>query len=179
MDKTTFAFTLLIFFTSICQAQEKDAYDKKYDWRIRQDNLYGVYIPKDVNEAVIQLNRLTDDESKKKYMSLPEEQVYQKLFFSLGRWITHNWGLFEGSRLSVAMQGMGIHHPDDMAKFIMIVFHRSLNKKPLEIKSLMETFHEKYERKKEERLQQGTIIHEETRQREKPPKEAGNQGGGN
>lgn len=172
MNKSIFFVAAFLACLPFCEAQEKDAYDKKYDWRIRQEILYGVYIPKDVSEAILELNRLTDGESKEKYMAIPEEHVTNALFFSLGRWMTHNWGLFEGSRLSVAMQNMGIHHPDDMARFIMIVFHRSLHKKPLEIKELMKVFHEKNQKQKEERLKQGTIIHEETRQREKP-------GGGN
>jgi len=172
MNKSIFFLGAFLMCMPFCEAQEKDAYDKKYDWRIRQKILYGVYIPKDVNEAVLELNRLTDEESKKKYMELPEEQATKVLYFSLGRWITHNWGLFEGSRLSVAMQNMGIHHPDDMARFIMITFHRSLNKKPLEIKELIQVFQEKSKMEKEEKMKRGTIIHEETRQREKP--EGGN-----
>jgi hypothetical protein len=163
MNKIAFSVIFLFLSLPFCEAQEKDEYDKKYEWRIRQEILYGVYIPKDVSDAIVQLNRLTDEESKLKYKSLPEDQVTGKLFFSLGRWITHNWGLFEGSRLSVSMQDMGIYHPDDMARFIMVVFHRSLNKKPLEIKALMKFYQEKYERQKEERIQNGTIIHEERR----------------
>lgn len=161
---------VFLFFLSfnICEAQEKDDYDKKYDWRIRQEVLYGVYIPKDVPETFIQLNRLIDEKSKAKFKSMPEDQVDTKLFFSLGRWMTYNWSLYDGSRLSVHMQGLGIHHPEDMARFIMIAYHRSLNKKPLEIKELIEAFKEKEKRQKEERLKQGTIIFEETRIKDKP-----------
>lgn len=168
MHRTFFFGMLFLLSISICEAQEKDEYDEKYDWRIRQEVLYGTYIPRDVSDAIIRLNQLTDEESKKKYMSIPEEQVTHALFFSLGRWITHNWGLFEGSRLSVSMQAMGIHHPDDMARFIMVVFHRSLLKEPLEIKELVELFEEKNQKEKEERLKSGTIIHEETRKVDKP-----------
>lgn len=168
MNKLAITAFLFFLLPHICEAQEKDQYDKKYDWRIRQEVLYGVYIPKDVGEAILQLNKLTDEESKNKFKAIPEEQVTEKLFFSLGRWITHNWGLFEGSRLSVYMQGIGVHHPDDMARFIITAYHRSLNKKPLEIKQLIEFYQEKAKKRKEERMKRGTILHEETRQREKP-----------
>ena len=165
----------ILMIPSFLQAQEKDAYDKKYEWKTRQEILYGVYIPKDVNEALLQLNKLIDEESKAKFKSLPEAEVNSKLFFSLGRWITYNWSLYDGSRLAVYMQNMGIYHPDDMAGFIITVYHRSLNQKPLEIKQLMKFYQEKNQKEKEKRQKRGTILFEEKRQLEKP--EEGKNGG--
>lgn len=159
---------MTFFISSFCFSQTKDAYDKKYEWRIRQKVLYGVYIPKDVNEALIILSKLTDDESKAKFKALSEDDAVRKLFFSLGRWITYNWSFYNGSRLSVCLGEMGIHSPEDKCRFMMILFHRSLNKKPLEIKKTLEQIHEKEKRAKEDRLKQGTIIYEETRQLERP-----------
>ena len=168
-------FTLLLL-PAICLAQEKeDPYQKKYEWRIRQEVLYGVYIPKDVNEAILVLSKLTDAESKTKFKNMSEEEAVSKLFFSLGRWISYNWSFHDGSRLAVNLQKMGIYRPDDMSRFIMVLFHRSLNKRPLEIKELLKIFHEKAELERNERLNKGTIIHEEIRQRPKP--EDGKNGG--
>lgn len=150
-------------------SQEKeDPYQKKYEWRIRQEVLYGVYIPKDVNEALILLNRLTDEASKTKLKGMSESEVVNKLFFSFGRWISYNWGFRDGSRLSVNLRGMGIFSPDDMTRFMMILYHRSLKKQPLDIKTLLQSIHEKQEKLKQQRLENGTIIHEETRPRKKP-----------
>ncbi|HFA47836.1 MAG TPA: hypothetical protein ENJ95_02320 [Bacteroidetes bacterium] len=157
----------------LCISQEEDPYQKKYEYRIRQQVLYGVYIPKDVTEALVQLNKLTDEESKAKLKTMSEKDVVDKLFFSFGRWMTYNWSFYEGSRLSVNLRSMGIYDPDDMARFLMIVFHRSLNKKPLEIKELLKGFHGKEKNAKAERRKKGTVIYEEKRQREKPP-EGGN-----
>ncbi len=163
--KATF---LILFFPIVCFSQEKDKYDKKYDWRIRQEVLYGVYIPKDVNEALIQLSRLTDAESKAKFKAMSENEAVHKLFFSLGRWMSYNWSFHDGSRLSVHLGDMGIHTPDDKSRFLIILFHRSLNKKPLEIKELLKQFHENAEKRKQEKLKSGTILFEETRKVEKP-----------
>ncbi len=159
---------MVFSFSIICLSQTKDAYDKKYEWRIRQEVLYGVYIPKDVNEALIILSKLTDEESKTKFKNLSEKEAVQKLFFSFGRWMTYNWSFYDGSRLSVQLGNMGVHSPEDMCRFLMILFHRSLNKKPLEIKKTLAEIHEKEKRQKEERLKKGTVIYEETRQLEKP-----------
>ncbi len=176
MYKVLGFITIMVLFPALCFSQKQDdPYQKKYEWRIRQEVLYGVYIPKDVNEALMELTRLTDAESKAKFKSMPEQEIINKLFFSLGRWMTHNWGFYDGSRLTVNLQQMGIYAPENMSRFLMILFHRSLNKKPLEIKELIQKFQEIEERNKQERLNNGTIIHEEIRQKPKPadPKNGG------
>ena len=81
-------------------AETESEFDKAYAWRIRQENLDGVYIPKDLTEAFLELNRLTEKSSREKYRNAPEEEATHRLFFSLGRWIILNWGFYEGSRLS-------------------------------------------------------------------------------
>ncbi len=49
----------------------------------------------------------------------------------LGTWIRNNWGLWEGSRLSVWFQKKGIEHPDIMSGIILTSFWRHLNGKPI------------------------------------------------
>ena len=115
-------------------------FEQEYEWRIQQETLYGVYIPKDVNEALLELNRLIDQPSKKKFLTLTENDAAHKLFFSLGRWMSYNWRFYDGSRLSVYLQQMGIHDPEDMSRFIIILYHRSLSKEPLEVKCLARQF---------------------------------------
>ena len=141
---------------------------EKYDWRLRQETLYGSYIPKDMNEVLLELNKKIDSKSKAKFAALSEQEAATKLFFSLGRWMTHNWSLFEGSRLSKYMQDLGIHHPDDMVRFFIIVYHRSLTKQPLEVKVLVAKFKEKEDGDRRKRLEKGTILHEEKKKVEKP-----------
>lgn len=154
--------------------QSKNPDEEKYEWRLRQEVLYGVYIPKDVNEVFLELNKKMDEPSKNKFKSLDEEVGTHKLFFSLGRWMTHNWGLYEGSRLSKYMQDMGVHHPDDMVRFFMIAYHRNLNRKPLEIKELLQQIQEKEKLEKQERIERGTIIYEEKRKLKQPPTDKNN-----
>ncbi len=156
---------LLTLPVALCAQKEqpKDPYQEKYEWRLRQEVLYGSYIPKDVNEVFVELNKKMDQASKNKFKSMPEAVAATKLFFSLGRWMTHNWGLYEGSRLSKYMQDMGVFHPDDMVRFLIIAYHRSINQKPLEIKSLLKVFHEKNAAQQEQRINDGTIIFEQTK----------------
>lgn len=144
-----------------------EEYEKAYEYRIRQEYLYGVYIPKDLTDAFIQLNKLIDEPSKQKFKSIDEEEATRKLFFSLGRWISHNWGFYGGSRLSHFLKGLGLSHPDDMASFVIITYHRNLNRKPLEVRPLVEKFKAERLKEQEERRKQGDVIFEETRIRGK------------
>ena len=141
--------------------KNKDPYQEKYEWRLRQEVLYGTYIPKDVNEVFLELNKKIDQTSKNKFKSMPEGEATSKLFFSLGRWMTHNWGLYEGSRLSKHLQDLGIYHPDDMVRFLILAYHRSLNQKPLEIKELLNMVHKKNEEMRQQRINGGAIIFEQ------------------
>ena len=141
---------------------------EKYDWRLRQTVLFGSYIPKDVNEVLLELNSKIDAKSKAKLAAVSEAEAATKLFFSLGRWMTHNWSLYEGSRLSKYMQDLGIHHPDDMARFFIIVYHRSLTKQPLEVKDLVASFQKKEDGEKRKKLEKGTILHEEKKKVDRP-----------
>ena len=172
MNKLTIIILFFFCFTVVTQAQTDTTHQRseseKYEWRLRQEVLYGTYIPKDVNEVLLELNKKIDSPSKAKFAALTETEAVTKLFFSLGRWMTHNWSLFEGSRLSKFMQDLGIHHPDDMVRFFIITYHRSLTKRPLEVKELVKQIQEKEEKEKQERLKKGTILYEEKKKVEKP-----------
>ena len=146
----------------------EEAIEEVYQKRIKEAYIYGVYIPQDLADAFAQLNKLIDKDSKKKLKEAEEEEAVKKLHFSLGRWIIYNWGFYEGSRLSHSLRQLGVYHPDDMARFIIITYHRYLNKKELKVKELMVQFTEKAQKEKEARKNRGTVIHEEKRQREKP-----------
>ncbi|MBK7408237.1 MAG: hypothetical protein IPJ40_09340 [Saprospirales bacterium] len=143
--------------------ETKEEYEKAYEWRIKQETLYGVYIPADLTDAFIQLNRLIDEPSKQKFKAMDEEEATNRLFFSLGRWITHNWGFYGGSRLSHFFKGLGITHPEDMARFVMITYHRNLNRQPLDVKNLVERFQAERKKEVEDKHKEGTILFEETR----------------
>ena len=122
-----------------------------YHWRIQQAELDGVYIPKDLAECFIELDKKISTNSKTKFKEVDEMLAMKKLHYSLGRWIWYNWGLYEGSRLSVYMNKIGMHQPEDMADFIVVAYHRHLNKKPLDAKELVEFFQERRRKEKEER----------------------------
>ena len=151
---------LLVALTSLfAQAQTKQdsIWERNYQKRILKTKLNGVYIPQNLGDAHARLNRLITPEARQKFKNMTEDQVRHKLFFSLGRWISYNWGFYDGSRLSHRLRKLGIYHPDDMAEFIMITYHRKMNHRGLDAKQLVGAMAEK--RKKElEKRRKVTII---------------------
>lgn len=139
-----FLFTLCYFVSPTLSAQfdgppdTPEEYAKQYQWRIAQETLNGVYIPANLNEALTELNRLTDEESRKSFASLPEEQAFRRLFHSLRLWIINKWGLNGGSRLSYLFHDLKLKHPDDLAELIIVSWHRQLNDRPINMKESVE-----------------------------------------
>jgi len=145
--------------------QEMNSFEDEYQDRVKKSELYGVYIPEDLGDAFHQLNQLTDTDSRNKFSSMSEQDAGQKLHFSLGRWIISNWGFYQGSRLSKYLNDIGVYEPDDMARFLIITYHRELNNRPLAVKELVAEFQEIRRKEKENRLKEGKVLHEETRKR--------------
>jgi len=165
-------FFLALGLFSLVGLQAQDSLDREavfqreYEKRIKKERLYGVYIPKDMPDAFTQLNRLTPREGKETLRSVPEEVAVRKLHFSLGRWIIHNWGFYEGSRFSHYLKKIGVSHPDDQARVVIIGYHRYLNKKPLEIKKLAEDYHARRIQELEERKKKGDVLSREKKSKD-------------
>lgn len=161
----TSAVVLLLCTTLVAQdpPTTKKEIEKEYQRRIKQEVLDGQYIPSDLTDAFVELNKLIDDESKASFKTMPEEEAATKLFFSFGRWISYNWGFYGGSRLSHYIRELGITYPEDMARFIIISYHRNLNRKPLDVKTQVEFYQEKRRKEREARLEKGKVIYEETK----------------
>lgn len=144
-------------------AETIEEYEATYQKRIQQEFLHQVYIPKDLTDAFLQLNQLIDSPSKEKFKNIPEEIAANKLHFSLGRWVIHNWGFYGGSRLSHHLKTLGLHHPDDMARFIIITYHRSIKQNSLQVRPLVAKLNEDRKKMEAEKSKNGTIIHQEKR----------------
>ena len=139
MRQLTFIILLFsISTTIIAQKSQSIDFEKQYESRIKKSKINGIYIPYDLGDCFVQLNKLISREAKGQFKAAPEQVVAKKLHYSLGRWIWHNWGFYGGSRLSVYLNKVGIDHPEDMSTFLIITYHRYLNKKPIKVKELAE-----------------------------------------
>jgi hypothetical protein len=146
-------------------AQTEAEMDSVYEERILMEEIDGVYIPTDYNDAFAELERLSSAADIEKYKSASEETVRDKLHFGLGRWMVHNWGFYMGSRLSHSLRELGLEHPDDMSKFLLVTWHRKLNEQPLKIEEQVEYYYQLREQERLERAGKGEEIYKGTRKR--------------
>ena len=138
LPKLLFLLLMASPFFAQAQTEQDSIWQKKYERRILKKRINGIYIPQNLGDAHLQLNKLISPEARQKFKNMTEDQVRHKLFFSFGRWITVNWNFYEGSRLSHSLRKLGVSYPEDMAEFVMITYHRKLNRRPFDAKTLIE-----------------------------------------
>lgn len=143
------------------------AIQEEYNRRIQKDKINGVYIPKNLDDVFLTLDKMVDGESKTKVKDLPESRVDSVLLPRLGLWMKLNWSFYEGSRLSHYLRSAGVSFPDDQASFLLIAWHRHLNGKAVEIKELATFFKSKRAAEFEVEKRKGVIIHEEKKPKSK------------
>lgn len=167
-------FLLLLLCAACCSAplhaQEGPAsteaeFEKQYQERIKKDKLGNMYIPKNLDDATLQLDKLISEESKLKIKAIPEDSVCQQMHNRLGQWMILNWGFYGGSRISHYLRSAGITFPDDQADFLLLAFHRKLNGKPYNIKELATNFRQKRKEEWEKEQKSRKIIHEEVKKK--------------
>lgn len=100
-----------------------------------------VYIPKDLDDAFIELKKMLPKDVQTK-MKNSTEQGMSEYHFSLGMWMRNYWELWKESRLTKYFNNVGIQHPDDMSGIILNSFWRHLNNKPIQLKKQVAYYHE-------------------------------------
>ncbi len=137
----------------------EEEYLRKYNRRIQLERINDVYIPVDLQDAMTELDRLTDKGTVEKLANAPEDTVASKLHFSLGRWMAIHWSLEEGSRLSHYLKNRGLSFPDDMEDLLIRCWHRHIRQMPLQEEELISRYVAKRKKENEERLRQrGKIL---------------------
>ena len=96
--------------------------------------------PKDLNEAIIKLDNVYSDKTKKEIFDMTESEYLAKSHFSTALWIRYNWGLWHETKLSGYFNDLGIYHPSDMAAIIVHCYYRHLHQKDYELDKLIRTY---------------------------------------
>src|SRR5690606_10277026 len=90
---------------------------------LKADSINHVYIPKDLNDCFIQLNKILKPIDIEKIKSSKGIDYHM----GLGMWIRNNWGLWGGSRLQQYFIKKGYDHPDSMSSIILASYIKWLN----------------------------------------------------
>ncbi|HMQ06494.1 MAG TPA: hypothetical protein PKC30_04285 [Saprospiraceae bacterium] len=110
--------------------------EKVYQYNIKKTRINGVYIPKDIHEAIQEIIILSPKDALQKFSNADEDFVVKRLHFGIGRWISVNWNFIEGSRYVHYLRSMGVTDEDDMIEFTLRNLHKHLNQRDLDIESL-------------------------------------------
>lgn len=157
-----FYIFIALFFSGLIIAQDNSntfvSKDSLYNANIKKSRLYGIYIPRDIPDAVQKLMELTTEEAREPLKKVDEETIAKKLFFGLGRWMDYNWNFAEGSRFSHYLRNKGLYDTDDMVMFMLITFHRNVNNKPLDSDTLIKKLADERQKKVEEAKKKREII---------------------
>lgn len=132
--------------------------DSLYRENITKTKLYGVYIPRDIPDAMLRLDALTEEKDRIKLRTISEDTMARKLFFGLGRWMTYNWNLDEGSRLSHLLRLKGLTHTEDMVYTLLVLYHRHIMEKDLNADLLIAEVVERRKKKIEEARSKQVVI---------------------
>lgn len=128
---------ILIIFSILCNAQE---YSKK------ELN----YHPKNLNEAIAQLEKVFPDTTKSKIALMSESEFLSNTHFSTGMWIRNEWlydryllGLIVvKSDLRNELFQLGLFHNDDMSALILRSFYRKLTEQVIDIEGQVADCHQ-------------------------------------
>ncbi|MCE2996842.1 MAG: DUF6794 domain-containing protein [Cyclobacteriaceae bacterium] len=126
------------------------------------------YKPKDLNDAILQLEKIHDDTTKQKILAMTEREFIANSHFGLGMWMRNNWGLWKGGVLAKHFNSMGIYHPDDMSGIILTSYYRHLNGHDRELEKQVKYYQDYWKASNEHsnRLKTDTSYQKEIRHRQ-------------
>jgi len=105
------------------ESREEEEYQKKF----QLDSINGVYIPKNIKECFLELDKLLSKEDIKKIKELKNKSETIEYHHSIGLWIRNNWGLWGGSRFQLYMHDRMKDEPDGMSAMILEFYWEWLN----------------------------------------------------
>lgn len=103
--------------------------EEEYLTKINKDTLNGVYIPKDLQDCFLQLDKMLSAKSKTEVKNLKNKTETIKYHHDLGMTLRNRWGLWGGSRLQKYFFDKKVKHPDEMSSILLEYYYDWLNNK--------------------------------------------------
>jgi hypothetical protein len=96
---------------------------KELERRLTLESIDGIYIPKNLEDCFLELDKLLPEIDKKEMRALTKSNEMVRYHMGLGMWMRNNWRLWAGSRLQKYFTDRGISHPDDMSGIILRYYY--------------------------------------------------------
>lgn len=110
------------------------------------DSIDGIYIPKDLDDCILQLEKIHTDSIKQQIQEMTSTDFTTGAHMGLGMWMRNEWGLWRGSRLSLYFRNRAEErakneklkysvppHVDNMSGAILSYYYMHLINKDLNI----------------------------------------------
>ena len=92
------------------------------------ETINGVYIPKNIEECFLELNKILNKDDIKILKELKtKDECSWKYHMGLGIYLRNNWGLWANSRLQEYFRERFCFHEDDMSSMIIVFYWEWLN----------------------------------------------------
>jgi hypothetical protein len=111
--------------TEACkEKQQKIIQDQQeYQRNVTLATIDNIYIPKDLCECFIEIDKLLSYKDKEEIKKLLKKEDIMQYHLSLGMSIRNMWGLWSGSRLQKYFIDKGIYDPDEMSGEIIYGYY--------------------------------------------------------
>lgn len=90
------------------------------------------YKPKNLEEAITQLDLMLEDEEKRMIIKVSEDEFLMNSHFGLGIWIRNNWDIWKGGELVNSLtrdiDPPYFYHEDDLSSRILSAYYRHLKR---------------------------------------------------
>jgi len=106
--------------------------------RLVADSIDGIYIPRNLEECFIELNKILKPKDIETFKNLKDRDETVLYHLGLGMSLRNRWRLWTGSRLKQYFITKGIQHPDNMSGLILSFYYDWLNGKNDEWKKFEE-----------------------------------------
>ena len=97
--------------------------------RMTAESINGVYIPRNLGECFIELDKALSEIDKNEMRALPKRGDMIQYHLGLGTWMRNNWGLWGGSRLYKYFYDKAVTHPEDMSSIVLFYYYDWLTDK--------------------------------------------------
>lgn len=97
--------------------------------RMTAERINGVYIPRNLGECFIELDKLLSEIDKNEMRALPKRDNMIQYHLGLGTWMRNNWGLWGGSRLYKYFHDKALTDPEAMSSIVLFYYYDWLTDK--------------------------------------------------
>lgn len=122
-----YILTALLFISQIVWSQNQSEYNTS-------DTINGVYIPKDISECILHIEKYLPRKTKVNTLST-DEISFKKVASKYTSIITQDyWKLADSSRLAEYFHKRNIYHPNVMYDIVLTSYYRNFNNQPIRLK---------------------------------------------